>query len=604
MKPIKRQSNGYAMTPFESVKAFYENNLPNATRKGHHLVAPCPFCAQHDRDKPTHLAVYLNPDSYFRGHFRCLNECVPAGFHVHFGRLMGIDGHRIPGFDPEAETYTLNLSYPSRHLGSELDKFSTLMGPDQQDYFTRFGVTARICKQMRIGFNGRYLVYPYFQENGHAYAARCVLPEKEENYFFHGNEAFFTGEAAVYNTPEIGCCHGGALFITEGELNALILKSLGYPAVAVPAADALAEISSERLACIEHLFLLINHSPEGYAAARSLALRMGFRARILSWPARMPRGECLAHLAADPQMEVKKEVLHMIATAKAFSPFASPKKEHDRFMALLEKEKGKTLPGLTTGFVQLDRHMEGLRGINILGGPPKAGKSCFFMQISTEVARRQVPVIYYDFENGRQKIYLRTLVRLAGLSEKQIRSKSLDAKSADALAQAQTQLATLLHYFRVVNDRQLTADTMRRHIDFIKHETGKDDLLIVVDSLHKLPFKDLTERRTGIDAWLRHLEAIRDEHRACFLVISELSRGKGGGYGEKPDLSSFKESGDIEYSADNALILMPDWDPMSPTLSEQRKNTLWMVASRETSPGRVGQYLLAYPFWRFTEVAT
>jgi replicative DNA helicase len=224
------------------------------------------------------------------------------------------------------------------------------------------------------------------------------------------------------------------------------------------------------------------------------------------------------------------------------------------------------------------------------------------MQISSEVARRKVPVIYYDFENGRQKIYLRTLVRLSDLPEKKIRSGDLTPGEREVLQNAYAQFESLLTYFRVVNDRQLNPDTMRRHVDFIKHETGKEDLLVVVDSLHKLPFKDLTERRTGIDSWLRQLEAIRDEQQVCFLVISELSRGKGGGYGETPDLSSFKESGDIEYSADSALILAPDWDPLAPAAAGPRKSILWMVASRETSPGRVAEYALDYPYWRFKEL--
>ncbi len=143
---------------------------------------------------------------------------------------------------------------------------------------------------------------------------------------------------------------------------------------------------------------------------------------------------------------------------------------------------------------------------------------------------------------------------------------------------------------------------MRRHIDFLKHETRKDDLLIVLDSLHKLPFKSLTERRTGIDFWLRQIEAIRDEAYVSFLVISELGRGKGGGYGDKPDMSSFKESGDIEYSADNAMILMPNWDPLDETSTHQRKDILWLVASRENSPGQVAEYQVEYPFWRFKEI--
>ena len=142
---------------------------------------------------------------------------------------------------------------------------------------------------------------------------------------------------------------------------------------------------------------------------------------------------------------------------------------------------------------------------------------------------------------------------------------------------------------------------MRRQIDLLQHETRRDDTLVVLDSLHKLPFKDLTEGRTGIDAWLRHLEAIRDEQNVSFLVVSELSRGQGGGYSEKPDLGSFKESGDIEYSADNAMILLPDWDLLDPISTEQRESTLLMVASRENSPDKIATYVLEYPYWGFRE---
>ena len=143
---------------------------------------------------------------------------------------------------------------------------------------------------------------------------------------------------------------------------------------------------------------------------------------------------------------------------------------------------------------------------------------------------------------------------------------------------------------------------MRRQIDFLQHETRRDYCLVVVDRLHKLPFKNLSERRTGIDEWLRHMEAIRDEQNVSFLVISELSRGEGGHYSAKPELGSFKESGDIEYSADNAMILLPNWDPLDPISVGERKSTLWLVASRENNPGKVAEYLLEYPYWGFREL--
>ena len=591
------------MVPFEKIDVFYKTHLPHAKQSGHLLSAPCPFCENHHAAKPGTLVVQLNPRSHFAGYFRCTRRCTPGGFHHHFGRLMGLDSKQIPGFDPDLEGPVMAVNYPGKNLSNEIDQFRALLGPDQIETFKRCGVSEATLEEMKVGFNGRYVVYPYVQENGQAYAARCVMPDQEEENFWHGDEAFTTEAFRIFNVQAIDRCQGGALFITDGEINQLILSELGYPAMAVPTVADLAAIDPERLGAVETIFLLCAHTPEARLAARELAVGLGFKARILQWASTVQRGAHLKDLAEQEGADLKKTVARMLLNSTSFSPFSSVQKEQRRLSEFLAHEKGKSLLGLETGFDQLDNALEGLRGINILGGPPKAGKSCFFMQISTQIAQKGTPVIYYDFENGRQKIYLRTLVRISGLPEKKIRQGSLDSDEAELLTSAWSELGSMLYRFKVVTDRQLTPDVMRRHIDFIKHETRQNDLLVVIDSLHKLPFKDLSERRTGIDSWLRHFEAIRDEQQACFLVISELSRGKGGGYGERPDLSSFKESGDIEYSADNAMILTPNWDPLEPVTDQGRKNILWLVASRENSPGQVAEYQLDYPFWRFKEVA-
>jgi replicative DNA helicase len=160
----------------------------------------------------------------------------------------------------------------------------------------------------------------------------------------------------------------------------------------------------------------------------------------------------------------------------------------------------------------------------------------------------------------------------------------------------------MLNHFRVVNDRALSPEIMRRHIDFIKHETRQNFCVVIIDSLHKLPFKDFSERRTGIDAWLRQFESIRDEHQVSFLIISELTRGDRGAYDETPHMGIFKGSGDIEYSADNALVLYPETDAQKITSATDRSANLWLVASREHSPGLVAAYQLEYPYWSFKEL--
>ena len=297
----------------------------------------------------------------------------------------------------------------------------------------------------------------------------------------------------------------------------------------------------------------------------------------------------------------------MVKRSRAFSPFATPQREYSLFLQTQAQEQGEEYSNLASGFGLLDAAVGGIHGINVIGGAPKVGKSTFMIQVASEMALRKIPVLYYDFENGRQKIYQRTLSRMARLSTDRIRAQHLPVDERQRVEEARKALEKMLFYWRVINDRKVTPELMRKHIDFIRHETRSEYTVVVIDSLHKLPFNDFSERRTGIDAWLRQMESIRDDLQVSFLVISELTRGTTGSYREEPHLGVFKGSGDIEYSADNAMVLYPT-APDSGDLTESddiaaRKSTLWLVASREHSPGRVAEYRLDYPFWGFSEFA-
>jgi len=589
------------MSPNEQIKQFYLKNLEGAAEEGTQLQAPCPFCAAGKKAEPGKLVVDLDPKSFFYGYFRCTSRCTPGGFPLYFAKMRGIDYNQVPDYDPDRNPYVRSIVFPAKNQNSESKKFHKLLTKNQFDFFASFGVTKPTLDEMLIGFNGRYLIYPYFLENGNCYATRCVLPANEVDTFWAGDENFYGLEYQIFNAEEIDRCENGSLIITDSECHLLILKELGYPVIAVPDIPALEALDPERFAYIKDVLILLTNSPEAQSAARTLATQLGFKVRILKWSADKKRDYNLLNLYDETGDGFAAEIDSMIRTSKSFSPFSSPEREHKEFMAVLEKNVGREILGVPTGFEKMDNAMNGIRGINIMGGQPKAGKSCFFMQVSTEAAKRGMPVIYYDFENGREKTYMRTLCRLSQLSEEQLRQPELPPEEAERLTRTREEMKNLMNYFRVVTDRKLSPDVMRRQINFIKHETRLDQCLVVIDSLHKLPFKNLSERRTGIDEWLRIMESIRDEQNVSFLVISELSRAGEGGYNRTPDLGSFKESGDIEYSADNALILQPNWDLLDPLSSGVRESSLWLVASRESSPGKIADYALDFPYWGFKE---
>lgn len=585
----------------DAVTKFYQRQLPGATLKNAVLHAPCPFCSRQGKKEDGSLTIHLNQESFFHGYFRCLNRCVPGGFPLHFARLSGISLAGTPGFDPDRDYFGREIDYPVKNINHELLGFTDKLAGELLDYFQTASILPEVLAELRIGYNGRYLIYPYIQPDGNCYAARCVHPERPEDFFWYGDERFSTEQFRLFNAPEIEHCENGALFLVEGEQNLLPLKQLGLPGIAVPTAADLDHLDPLRLNWIRTIFLWVNHTAESEAMARSFATRTGYKVRIIRWPEHAARNSSIFQLAAATGSHFQKQVFTLLKEARAFSPFATPAGEYQAFHERLIHESGASYANLTSGFAKMDRALGGIHGINIMGGTPKAGKSAFFIQIASEMALRKIPVIYYDFENGRQKIYLRILSRLSRLSIDRIKENSFPVEERQRLVQAHNTLNTMLYWLRVVNDRKLSPEIMRRHIDFLRHETNADYTVVVIDSLHKLPFKDISQQRSGIDGWLRQLEAIRDELGAGFLVVSELERGTDGQFDRQPHLGSFKGSGDIGYSADNAMVLLPEWDPFDDKPPENRRNELWLVASREQSPGRIASYRLDYPYWGFKE---
>ena len=589
------------MPTHEKLTAFYRAHLTSSKLEGMMLKALCPFCVARGRKTAGTLVVFLNQEGYFSGYFRCLSRCVPSGFAPHFAKLMGLDPSEVPNHDPEKKPYIDNQEWPATHINQDIRRYQTSFTSKVTDYFAAFGVSQDILEELQIGFNGRYIVYPYFQDNGYAYTAHCQSPDDANEQIWIGNEEFSTAAHRLFNLADITHCEDGSLFLVEGEVNLLCLRTLGFSGCAVSTATDLDFIDSNRFAHIKTLFLVMTNTPEAEAAANRFAARVGFKVRILHWPAPRPRGFNLVDLAMETGDAFKNEIQKLITHSTSFSPFTSPKREFTLFLQSLAHQQSDEFQAMQSGMRCFDKSLGGIHGINIMGGAPKAGKSCFTLQLATEMARHKVPVIYYDFENGRQKILQRTLSRLSRVAVADFNQK-LDQHCRQRFDQGKKSLQELMHNFRVVNDRQLSPQTMRRHVDFLRHETQKNDVVVVVDSLHKLPFKDFTERRTGIDAWLREFESIRDELQVAFLIISELNRQDGGRYDGVPHMGLFKGSGDIEYTADNAMIFLPDWNPVDSHVETERINSLWLVASREFSPGLIARYQLDFPFWGFTEM--
>lgn len=162
----------------------------------------------------------------------------------------------------------------------------------------------------------------------------------------------------------------------------------------------------------------------------------------------------------------------------------------------------------------------GLMGMWAIAAEPGVGKSTLVMQICLDWGK-YFPVLYYDLENG-DNVMLHRIGKAFGMDDDEARRNTGKIYLREGI-------------------RSLTTD--------LRAFRGKKCLL-VVDSLQKLP-TNAEHRRTSLDVWVHRFEALKKQGHTVIL-ISEKSRED---YG-KASMRGFKETGEIEYSADFGFQLV------------------------------------------------
>ena len=83
----------------------------------------------------------------------------------------------------------------------------------------------------------------------------------------------------------------------------------------------------------------------------------------------------------------------------------------------------KEISGWESGFVNLSRALDGLLpGLYLLIGPPACGKTAFAKQLLDQVVMRNlVPGIFFSFAERKKELRIKTLARLSGVENREIR---------------------------------------------------------------------------------------------------------------------------------------------------------------------------------------
>lgn len=242
-----------------------------------------------------------------------------------------------------------------------------------------------------------------------------------------------------------------------------------------------------------------------------------------------------------------------------------------------------------TGFYNLDSKQIFLPGLYLLGGIPSAGKSTFAWQLLEQLSRNGEKCIYCSYELSQlemfSKLVTRELYRRESKEYSKVVGKALTAaeiRRGNFLDHAEFTEVYGVFYgqsdfdLHLMNLQSENIDTLIKRLSKICERTEKN-VTICIDYLQFIPHEK-ENAKLGVDDIVRKLKVFQRETNCTLIVISSLNRGS---YVEELALDSFKESGNIEFTADVVWGLQLYFDKNK---SESRKNTGLIEEKKKAIP--------------------
>ena len=222
----------------------------------------------------------------------------------------------------------------------------------------------------------------------------------------------------------------------------------------------------------------------------------------------------------------------------------------ERVEKLMQNEL--VITGIPTGLSDLDKMLDGLKPkkFYILAGQPGTGKSSLVLQIAKNVAESGKSVLIFSLEMDNDEITERLFCQMSGLCVKSMRQ----ASNYTSVARTAQQVIDLP---LAIDDKTSSVEAIRNRALAHQFKHGLD--LVVVDYIQRCQVsaknRDIKNRAQEVGYIGRQLKELSRELDIPVLGISSLNRSS---VDRQPKMSDFKESGDLEYESDVAMLM---WSP-------------------------------------------
>jgi replicative DNA helicase len=221
-----------------------------------------------------------------------------------------------------------------------------------------------------------------------------------------------------------------------------------------------------------------------------------------------------------------------------------------------QRSQQKTLPGMPTGFRDLDTMTTGgfhSGDLIVCAGRPGMGKTAWSLQVGRFIAsNNRKPVAMFSMEMGDKQLTARLWGAEASIEASRLKNGRLsEAEWAEAYQKANTLAALPLHIDESFNPSIAHIRTQCRKLIARQGEMG----LVLIDYLQLMDSGEGQNRVQELSTITRRLKMLARELNCPVLLLSQLNRGVESRTNKRPLMADLRDSGCIEQDADLILML-------------------------------------------------
>lgn len=433
------------------------------------------------------------------------------------------------------------------------------------DYWQKRGLSKKTIDKYNIGYwkEKDRLVIPTGKNSYNARAINCT--DKKQRYLKP------KGQYSLFNLEIIGK-EKEPVFIVEGELDALSIIECGACAVALGSSGSRKLI--DYLKQNKPLFPLIislDNDKAGEEGSKKLLKELEDE-----------KIDCICQSLSVPYKDANEALVNNRAELEKAIEDAKKKalcSKTDEYLkksaaygleTFIEDIKVQKKNCISTGFNSLDEALDGgfYTGLYIIGAVSSLGKTTLALQTCDQAANRGQDVLVFSLEMTKKELIAKSVSRLsfqkckslgsdltyATTTRSLLNGASLKSKNhADFLSEVVADYSqSASHVFYQTGMGDITIEDIRKSVEKHIGVTGNKPL-VIVDYLQIIaPIDMRAGDKQNTDRAVVELKKISLDFDIPVVVISSFNRES---YSGPVTLSSFKESGAIEYTSDVLMAL-------------------------------------------------